>query len=261
MIGKHIAVIGLVSSLLAIPCAAQSHAEQLQKAIYAQDTTGDLAGAIQIYRQILSSPAVPKDIAAQAQVRVAQSQIRLLAQATPPVRATAPPPPPPPPPPSALATVKDGRYHNIKSGTEFTVPAGWDVKGTYPSSDNGEQALMTDSVSKITGQVWMIKETNAPDQVKFWLQNNVGMKIAQRHDQGVDGYWVRAESVQEKFIGGKQAISAVADYVERGQKMVEYMVWINTENSRVFFFARGGATDFPGFQARFDEIINSALVP
>jgi hypothetical protein len=120
---------------------------------------------------------------------------------------------------------------------------------------------MTDSVSKITGQVWMIKETNTPDQVKFWLENNVGMKIGQRHDQGVEGYWVRAESVQQKYIGGKQAVSAVADYVEKGQKMVEYMTWINTENSRVFFFARGAASDFPGFQARFDEIINSAIVP
>ena len=57
----------------------------------------------------------------------------------------------------------------------------------------------------------MIKEANTPDQVKFWLQSNIGMKIGQRHDQGVEGYWVRAESVQEQDDVAQQRDEADRD--------------------------------------------------
>ena len=48
--------IALAALLLALPCVAQTPAELLQKAIYTQETAGDTAGAIQIYRQITASP-------------------------------------------------------------------------------------------------------------------------------------------------------------------------------------------------------------
>lgn len=60
---------------MAIPARAQTAGELLQKGIYSQDTAGDLDGAIAIYRQIVSSGNAPRDIAAQAQYRLAQSLI------------------------------------------------------------------------------------------------------------------------------------------------------------------------------------------
>ena len=39
MFRKHTTVLGLVSLLLGLPCVAQSPSEQLQKGIYAQETT------------------------------------------------------------------------------------------------------------------------------------------------------------------------------------------------------------------------------
>lgn len=64
------ALIGLVAALPAVP---QTASELLQKGIYTQETAGDLDSAIAIYRQIVNSGNSPRDIAAQAQYRLAQS--------------------------------------------------------------------------------------------------------------------------------------------------------------------------------------------
>ena len=71
----RIAVLAAAAALLALPAAAQTAGELLQKGIYTQDTAGDLDGAIAIYRQIVNSGNSPRDIAAQAQYRLAQSLI------------------------------------------------------------------------------------------------------------------------------------------------------------------------------------------
>ena len=62
-----------LSCLLAIPQAgfAQTAAEQLQKAIFAEQTAGNLDNAITIYRQLANSALPQRDIAAQAQYRLA----------------------------------------------------------------------------------------------------------------------------------------------------------------------------------------------
>jgi hypothetical protein len=64
------------AAALAVPVSAQSASELLQKGIYTQDTVGDLDGAIQIYREILSSSPAQHEIAAEAQYRLAQALIR-----------------------------------------------------------------------------------------------------------------------------------------------------------------------------------------
>src|ERR1022692_4852788 len=48
----------------------------MQKGIYTQETAGDLDGAIAIYRQIVSSGNSPRDLAAQAQYRLAQTLLQ-----------------------------------------------------------------------------------------------------------------------------------------------------------------------------------------
>jgi hypothetical protein len=58
--------------LAAFPTAAQTTAELLQKGIYAQETEGNLDNAILIYRQIVNSAPSQRDLAAQAQYRLAQ---------------------------------------------------------------------------------------------------------------------------------------------------------------------------------------------
>src|SRR5262245_53584394 len=62
-----------VMALIALPAAAQTAAEQLQRGIFAQDSQGNLDGAITTYRQLAYSGLTPRDVAAQAQYRLAQA--------------------------------------------------------------------------------------------------------------------------------------------------------------------------------------------
>jgi tetratricopeptide (TPR) repeat protein len=63
------------AAILAIPALAQTPAqptaaELLQKGIYAQETAGDLDGAIKIFRQIVDSHPQQRELGAQAQYRL-----------------------------------------------------------------------------------------------------------------------------------------------------------------------------------------------
>jgi hypothetical protein len=62
--------------VMALPLGAQTASELLQKGIYDQETAGDLDGAIAIYHQIVNSGSSPRDVAAQAQYRLAQSLLQ-----------------------------------------------------------------------------------------------------------------------------------------------------------------------------------------
>src|SRR5205807_724401 len=62
--------------LLAASTFAQTVTELLQKGIYAQETSGNYDEAILIFRQIVNSASGQREIAAQAQYRLAQSLIQ-----------------------------------------------------------------------------------------------------------------------------------------------------------------------------------------
>ena len=66
----------VLAAALAVPGSAQSASELLQKGIYTQETAGDLDGAIQIFREIVSSAPAQHEIAAEAQYRLAQALVR-----------------------------------------------------------------------------------------------------------------------------------------------------------------------------------------
>jgi len=73
---KTIMMFWLAAAVTAFPCSAQTASELLQKAIYAQETTGNLDAAIQLYRQAVSAAGTQRDVAAQAQYRLAQALLR-----------------------------------------------------------------------------------------------------------------------------------------------------------------------------------------
>lgn len=65
-----------VAAIAVTAAYSQTAAELMQKGIYTQETAGDLDGAITIYRQIVNAGSSPRDLAAQAQYRLAQSLLQ-----------------------------------------------------------------------------------------------------------------------------------------------------------------------------------------
>jgi hypothetical protein len=75
MIATRIAMTAL-ALICATAGAAQTHAELLEKAIFTDETAGDLPGAIRIYERLLTTPGVSREIAARAQTRLAEGRRR-----------------------------------------------------------------------------------------------------------------------------------------------------------------------------------------
>jgi len=76
---KKLFALGLVPALLVWPhnVPAASSAESLEKAIYTEETKGDVKAAIQIYQQIVDDVRADRSLVAQAQLRLGLCQLKL----------------------------------------------------------------------------------------------------------------------------------------------------------------------------------------
>jgi hypothetical protein len=265
--------------LLSIPCAAQSPAELLQKGIYLQETEGNQDAAIQIYRQITAS-AGQSPVAVQAQYRIAQAMLQkgdlngasiefqVLAARYPEGKELV----------AKLAShgqsffgsglptasivVQRGnvRYRDERTGLEFTLPASWTKKYYGPSSDDGKMFTLVAPGSVVDYGVWMKPSQWSAAEIPDRLSQAVELKLRDCSD--IPGFKFRPESIQPRTVAGQQALSAIADYVENGRKMVNYYVWVYTPKTHSVFLARNIAPeDLPAAQANLDSILASAQVP
>jgi hypothetical protein len=73
MIARRTVLLLLGLLLVAGPALAQTSAQLLEKGIFTEDTVGDVDGAIKIYRQVLVARFLPRSVAEQAQLRLADS--------------------------------------------------------------------------------------------------------------------------------------------------------------------------------------------
>jgi hypothetical protein len=160
----------------------------------------------------------------------------------------------------ALGAVRTGRYRHNGAQVQFDLPSDWTVEGTHPSVDNGDIAILKHSPFEgAYAAVWMVREKIRAAGISSGFSMQLPETVAQR--MLLQGYKVRPESVQQTWISGHQALTAVADYEENGAKMSESITWIITEHTRALFFARIVAYDLPIFQTHFDQIIDAAVVP
>ena len=265
--------IALAALLLALPCVAQTPAELLQKAIYAQETAGDTAGAIQIYRQITANAPLQSPVAAQAQYRIADLMLQkgdlsaaamefsilatrysenqaLIAKMVTRIRefrASMP----------TAGVVKDGRYRNTRTGLEVPLPAPWKTTYDGESSDGGEMLGVTDG--KVEFGIWMRPEASTAEQIPEKLRASVPAKV--KMNEGVPGFKFRPETIQNRTIAGCQALTAVADLGD-GNKRVTIYTWIYTPKTHVVVIAGGvPADDLVTVQARMDQFVSTVVVP
>jgi hypothetical protein len=114
--------------------------------------------------------------------------------------------------------------------------------------------------SNVDYGVWMKPEVLTPAEIPNRLRGAVPEKVKMNSDR--PGFAFRQESIQPRVVGGQQALSAVADYLENGQRMVTYYVWVYTEKTHAVFIARDiPADDFESVRSRFDSLVSTAQVP
>jgi hypothetical protein len=111
----------------------------------------------------------------------------------------------------------------------------------------------------VIATVWLKQRTINPDNIAALMDRRLDAKVAQRNN--FQGYTYRSDSVKKSTVNGRPSLSAVADYVRTGQKMVEYVTWIDGEKSRIAFVARMPEGELADFEGRLDAVIQSSVVP
>ena len=114
--------------------------------------------------------------------------------------------------------------------------------------------------SSIAIGVWMRPEVSTPAEIPEKLRASPPAKVKMNAE--IPGFAFRPESIQNRIIGGQQAVSAVADFVDNGKKMAAIYTWIYTAKTHVVFIAQElPAADVPAVQARFDQFVATVVVP
>jgi hypothetical protein len=278
MMLKYAGAAALGLALLATPGTSQTVAEQMQKAIYAQQTAGDLDTAIRIYREIITSSGADRKTAAAVQFRLAQAllqkgdlaeaarEFQMLANypeykdaiATLAGRVNGPAD-------SVIslgdytsATGQPGHYANHSSGVSVTVPVGWGIMD-HDSSDGGEEVQLTDPETHYVIVVWMKPEQHPAAELAGRLRHDLENKPkAQR----TDAWKVRPESVQTGGAGNAQYLKAVADLTVQNFQIVQYMMWERSPRSHVYIFADVPTTAAgKAFADKFARVAETVVVP
>jgi tetratricopeptide (TPR) repeat protein len=280
-----------VSVVLALGSAQdqQSAAVQYQKGVYAQNTTGDLDAAIQIYRQVIASNPSQRSIAAQAQYRLAQALlqkgdlndaarefqvlsssyaeykelIKSLAGAIPERTVYVGSPSPGGgvlrligrAPVSEIGTFENGRYHHNLTGIVFDAPAGWTLGTQGASSDDGEIVEFNDPTGKLTVAVWMKPDGTPVKGMEGALAADRDAKHLLRDDS-----WSIVHSAP-RTVAGQQALSAMADFMQNGEKQVEFLTWVRSTSCRAQFFGAAPVADAATVERALDQMMASARIP
>jgi hypothetical protein len=158
-----------------------------------------------------------------------------------------------------IGELQNGIYHHDRTGIEFTLPPDWAMVSQGLADGGGQMVFLRDTTSNVIGTVWLKARTIDPADLPALLNRRLDNRIKERNN--FEGYKYRSEGVKQSAIGGQPALSAVADYLRNGQQMVEYVTWIEGPKSRALFNSRMPASELPGFQSRFDAIIQTAVVP
>lgn len=157
---------------------------------------------------------------------------------------------------SGLGTVDNGRYRNLLTNVEFMVPDGWEFKGDSPSSGNGQMAIV-ESGSGVTVEVWM--KPFVLEEAKIVGELHTQMEI--KHSMRPEGWTIRPESIQDRFLSGHLGLSSIADYTVNGTPMVEYDFWVLSGKTHVFFFGQAEADKLEALRADVDAVAQSAQMP
>lgn len=175
---------------------------------------------------------------------------------------------PPDVPTQGTVAVESGHYVHKPSGVEFDLPAGWSVNRTqFSNGSRGESTIIEDASGKATViSVNIDKVKTDPANLSKVEAAALSHLVAMRAGDGpprqvAPNYKIREGSVQQTDIGGHQAVRAIGEFTRGGKNFAELLAWIDTENTRTYFFLRAAAEDLAAVQGPFDELLRSARIP
>jgi Tetratricopeptide repeat len=250
----------LAAAVFLTPLLAQSVTVQMQRAIYLEETTGDLDGAIQIYRQILAAGADARMFEAEAQFRLGACLLkkgdkRLAARAFQRLMQTHP---------EATNLVAQASTHFLDSevGYSFTVPLGWTVVSHRPSQGPGTCVNLQDPEYQGTVGICAKSEAVAAGGIDARMAQGKA-DFAQNFRSGYAEFAIRPGGPAKGTVAGQNTLTLIADYrvAFQGQGETVWTTWVQTVATRSSVVVRVPSQKFDDFRSRFTPILNSYRIP
>jgi erythromycin esterase-like protein len=155
-------------------------------------------------------------------------------------------------------------YRDPEFAVSLKVPQGWKVGEAYRWGDHETTARLIGPENADGGRLYFKMSPNtarSEEEAYTMLLRNPESKAAQRVAAGLEDYRIRPGSVERRTIGGRPALSCLADFAQGGVKMVEYLTWVSGENALGQFFAQVDALELDALRHRLDPIIDTLRLP
>jgi len=243
-----------ITCVLAIAAFAQSVTVQMQRAIYLEETAGDVDGAIQIYRQILAAGPEARAYEAEAQFHLGASLLRKgnkaqAARAFQELMRKWP---------EQTSLVDRASVHYVDPvGYSFTIPTGWGLRPRLPFNGGpGTCVDLQDPENQGTATICAKPHTSQPGTIDDQLLKGEA-ELAKR----ARPFTMHPGSPNFGWIGGQRTLTAIADFLTGSGRSTEWATWVQTHKYRSSVIVVTRTHDFEAFQSRFLPILNSFKLP
>jgi hypothetical protein len=155
-------------------------------------------------------------------------------------------------------------YRDPEFAVSVKVPQGWKVGQAFRWGDHETTARLIGPENADGGALYFKMSSSgarSEEEEYAMLSRNPELKAAQRVAVGMEDYRIRLGSVERRTVGGRPALSCVADFTRNGVTMAEYLTWVSGEHASAQFFAQVAASELDGLRHRLDSIIETLNLP
>src|SRR5205823_463471 len=138
-------------------------------------------------------------------------------------------------------------YQDAKVGLSVTASPGWIVQPEQPSGKDEINLFLLDPEPKGSVILWAQPKKIEKSEITRHLRAAVDEHVEKRSKYLKD-YKVRPETMQMRQVGGDQALSCVAEFVDDKKGMVEYLTFVRSENTILLFSATVEASGLDEFR-------------
>lgn len=149
-------------------------------------------------------------------------------------------------------------YQNTKIGLSLTASPGWIVWPDEPEKDETHLSLL-DPECKGAVYLRVVEKKAAKSEITQLLRASVDEQ-AEKHTKFLKDYKIRPATIQSRQIGGIQALSSVAEFIDDKKEMVEYTTWVRSETTMLTFSAVVEASGFEEFRKRIDPVLETVKI-
>lgn len=231
--------------LAALAAAAESPTVLFQRAVYLEETAGDLDGAVGVYRQILSAGAGARTYEAAAQIHLASCLAKIARRAAG----------------SAAGT----HYKDAEVGYSFDLPFGWIIRVRDPYNRGpGNCAELRDPENRALITICAKPANTAENAINTRLVQGAEATIQELRGHYSD-LTLFPGSPQLGRLGGQRTVTVFAKYTPFSQfppaAKVEWATWVQTTRTRASVVIVVPAAGLDAFRARFTPILESFRLP